>query len=112
MASFVATQEVSGQGWMGHEQDRSSTLCHHTELRGHCQPRIYPQPEDFKVNLLYGKGGAARPLSMNCFAPVGTLAQMNKNPRPPEVGVLGTSMANRSPQTHKPTCAWRRLWEG
>lgn len=26
--------------------------------------------------------------------------------------VLGTSMANRSPQTHKPTCAWRRLWEG
>lgn len=97
-------------GW-----DTSTTaalLCVITELRGHCQPLIYTQPEDFQVNLLYGKGGAARPLSMNCFAPMGTLAQMNKKPRPPAVGVLGTSMAHRSPQIHKPTCAWRRSWEG
>ena len=112
MASFVTTQEVSGQDWMEHGQCSSSILRHCTELRGHCQTLTYTQPEDFKVNLLYGKGESARPLSMNCFTPMGTLAQMNKKPRPPAVGVLLGSMPNRSPQTHKSMCAWRGSWEG
>lgn len=86
-------------------------------VSSHRVERTLPAPHlppagGFQSKSSVWEGGAARPLSMNCFAPMGTLAQMNKNPRPPEVGVLGTSMANRPPHTHKPTCAWRRSWEG
>ena len=104
-------------GGIGSGLDGTRALQQLCFVSSHGVERTLPAPQlhpagGFPSNLLYGKGGAARPLSMNCFAPMGTLAQMNTKPRPPAVGVLGTSMAHRSPQIHKPTCAWRRSWEG